>query len=391
MKLYDESAVRYLQLQQTPTDVNGLPVIVKTSPTEPRPGHLDLNELDIMKSHWIARDNARNDEAGEMPAKDAEAEGAAGGTSTEASPQVALQAMRDGMGFPNRNLNTVEIHTGYETLRIGDNDVGVWRYYPRKKQREGLRPCFVFLHGGGWIGGSPYTVENPCRLIAELADAVVFNVDYSLAPENKYPNGFEDCHGVVRHIHDHAEAYGVDKGKIAVGGDSAGGNLTAAVATRDRDEGAGLVALQVLMYACVVMKSGGVPGYVWQLSDYEIAPEQAAMIDPLLGIGRPKGDEVEILMGDMYLTDPAVQVEEPYVSPLLTPSYAGLPRTLSVAAEYDGLRIQDEEYARRLHAAGVPVKSIRYRGVTHAFIDRLGFVPQAEDLCREIAQALRDL
>jgi acetyl esterase/lipase len=70
-------------------------------------------------------------------------------------------------------------------------------------------------------------VENPCRLIAELADAVVFNVDYALAPEKKYPNGFEDCFGVVRHIFDHAEAYGVDKRKIAVGGDSAGGNLTA--------------------------------------------------------------------------------------------------------------------------------------------------------------------
>ena len=371
MRAYDESAVRYLQLQQSPIDVDGLPVIIKTSPTEPRPGYLDFDEMEIMKTHWIARGKA------EQP--------------VPRNPQAALQGMRDGMGFPNRNLNNVEIHTKYETLRIGNNDVGVWRYYPRKKQREGCRPCFVFLHGGGWIGGSPYTVENPCRLIAELADAVVFNVDYALAPEKKYPNGFEDCFGVVRHIFDHAQAYGVDKLKIAVGGDSAGGNLTAAVATRDRDEGTGMVALQVLMYACVVMKSHDVPGCQWRLSDYTIAPEQSAMIEPLLGIGRPKGDGEDILMGDMYFPNPAVQVEEPYASPLLTASYAGLPRTLSVAAEFDGLRIQDEEYARRLHAAGVPVKTIRYRGVTHAFVDRLGFVPQAEDLCKEIAQALRDL
>jgi acetyl esterase/lipase len=152
-----------------------------------------------------------------------------------------------------------------------------------------------------------------------------------------------------------------------------------------------MVALQVLMYACVVMKTNGVPGYQWQLSDYGIAPEQAAIINPLLGIGRPKGDDEDILMGDMYFSNPAVQVEEPYASPLMSASYVGLPPTLSVAAEFDGLRIQDEEYARRLHAAGVPVKTIRYRGVTHAFVDRLGFVPQAEDLCREIAQALREL
>ena len=370
MREYYIAAVEMLQAQQEPTEVDGAPVILKKSPSEPRDGYLDHDELAIMKNHWIAR------EQGEEP-------------EVPPSPEEAIQAMRDSMGFPNRNLCTVEIHTKFETLNIGGNEVGLWRYYPRTTQREKNRPCFIFLHGGGWVGGTPYTVENPCRLIAQLANAVVFNVDYALAPEKKYPNGFNDCYGVVEHIFNNADFYGIDKNRIGVGGDSAGGNLTAAIALKDRDRGTHMVALQVLMYACVTMVNLGVPDYKWSIGAYEIAEEQRSIIDPCLGISRPKSeDDDAIQMENLYFDDPKVQAREPYASPLLAESLEGLPTMLSVACEYDGLRIQDELYAKKAAEAGVKVKSIRYKGVTHAFIDRLGFVPQAEDLCIEIANAI---
>ena len=375
MREYDRGEVEFLQKQEEVIDARGAKVLVKASPTESRPGCLDPHELVIMKSHWVARE-----ESAEEKAKKA-----------AMTPEENLQAMRDNMGFPNHNLCTEEIHTKFETIQVGENQVGLWRYYTRKSQRRPGKPCFVFLHGGGWVGGTPYTVENPCRLIAELADAVVFNVDYALAPEKKFPGGFDDCYGAVKHIYDHAGEYGIDPKKIAVGGDSAGGNLTAAVALKDRDLGTGMVALQVLIYPCVTFLYTGNPGYRFDIGEYEMHDEQRELLDQLVSIGRPESeDDGRVQMEGMYLTNREAAYH-PYVSPMLALSHKGLPRALCVSAEFDGLRLQTEHYGKLLAEAGVPVKTIRYKGVAHAFIDKLGFVPQAEDLCMEIAKAMKEM
>ncbi|WP_336785280.1 alpha/beta hydrolase [Paenibacillus sp. MMO-177] len=368
MRVYSQEIVNALQAQQEEVNLNGTQVVVKVNPEETRAGYLDPYELQLIRK-WI----------GEQKAAPAEAP----------SPEEQLQLIRDSMGFPNRNLNTAEIYTSYERIQLGGNEVGLWRYYPRKSMRKPGKPCLIYIHGGGWIGGTVFAVENPCRLIAELADAVVFNIDYSLAPEHKFPNGFNDCFNAVQYIYEHAEEYGIDRNRIAVGGDSAGGNLSAAVATKDRDLGTRMVAQQVLIYPCVTFLNG-VNGYQWELSQFEMADEQRAMIDSMLGIGRPtEADPEGRKAWELYLSSED-DVRNPYVSPLLADS-TGLPRTLCVGAEFDGLRIQSEVYSRQLAAAGVPVKTIRYKGCTHAFIDRLGFVPQAEDLCIEIANALKAL
>ncbi|WP_127499082.1 alpha/beta hydrolase [Paenibacillus glycanilyticus] len=368
MRVYGQEIVNDLQAQQEEANLKGTQVIVKVNPEETRAGYLDPYELQIIRK-WAGEQKAATDQP--------------------PSPEEQLRLIRDSMGFPNRNLNTVEIYTGYERVKLGDNEVGLWRYYPRKSMRKPNKPCLIYIHGGGWIGGTVFAVENPCRLIAELADAVVFNIDYSLAPEHKFPNGFNDCFNAVQYIYEHAEEYGIDRNRIAVGGDSAGGNLSAAVATKDRDLGTRMVAQQVLIYPCVTFLNG-VNGYQWELSQFEMSDEQKAMIDPMLGIGRPTDADPEGRKAwELYLPHEE-EVRNPYVSQLLADS-AGLPRTLCVGAEFDGLRIQSEVYSRQLAAAGVPVKTIRYKGCTHAFIDRLGFVPQAEDLCIEIANALKAL
>lgn len=378
MREYDKSHVEFLRLQQTPEMVYGAPIIIKRSPTEPRPGCADHHENACMKMHWVARQDD---------------EGGAKKEDKPLTPQQAIQKMRDQMGFPNHNICSVEIHTKFETIKNGDNEVGLWRYYRRDTQYQKNRPCFIFYHGGGWVGGTPYTVENPCRLIAELSGGVVFNVDYSLAPEKKYPNGANDCWAALCHVYQHAEEYGIDPTKIAVGGDSAGGNMTAVVSLMDRDRGTHMVALQVPMYAAVTFKGSATPGYHFSIAEYEFDPSQEAELNPRVAISRPKDEEHddEIMMGNLYFDDPEHQCLETYASPLMEKDFTGMPRCLSVSCEYDGLRIQDELYAKRLAEAGVEVKSIRYRGVSHAFIDRLGFVPQAEDLCIEIAEAMKQM
>jgi acetyl esterase/lipase len=294
-----------------------------------------------------------------------------------------LTDTRASMGFPNLNLNTRQVLTRFEKVPVAARDVGVWRYCLRHSV-DRARPALVFIHGGAWIGGDTDTAENPLKLIAQLADAVVFNVDYSLAPESPYPVALEQCLAVVRHVREHSSDYGIDPSRIAVGGDSAGGNLAAALALRDRDDGTGVVARQVLVYPAVLVGSATAPGCDWVDLTGRMDPEDVPGTEWYLAIGNPVTDAAA---ADLY-PGAATPVTSPYVSPMLADSLAALPPALVVTAEWDGLRVQGEAYAERLAASGVQVRRIRYAGCTHAFFDHLGYVAQTEDLCREIAQEI---
>lgn len=340
---------------------NGVEIILKPSPGEKREGYLDPCEKAVLDAN----------------------------SASNAFKDFSIQSIRDSMGFANLNLNTVEIYTKFETINCYGNEVGLWRYYPRLMERTANKAALVFFHGGGWIGGTTYVVENFCKLIAERANCVVFNVDYSLAPEKPYPNGLNDCYGAVKHIYENAEKYGIDKNKIAIGGDSAGGNFAAAIALRARDEKIPMVALQVLIYPCVALGDASVPGYKWSKEAFTIAPEQEEQISPMLNLGKPESIENNPIK-TLYLKDSNL-VYNPYVSPIMAESHKNLPKAILVGAEFDGLTIQVEFYAKQLKDAGVDVICYRYKGMTHAFIDRLGYVAQAEDLVDIISEAIKSL
>ena len=303
-----------------------------------------------------------------------------------ASPAEAVDRMRNLFGCHNYNLNEREIYTKYEFLEVSGHLVGLWRYYLRRRA-ESPRPCLIYIHGGGWVAGSTYTVENPCKLIAELADAVVFNIDYSLAPEAKYPAAVEELWAALRHIYENSSAYGIDPNRIMVAGDSAGGNLTAVLALRDRNEGTHMIARQFMLYPAVILGKKVPEGYAWSESAYDISPEERERVLPAFGLGRHKDGGEQDGMLQFYVSDPA-QAEETYVSPALAESLEGLAPAVIATAEYDGLRIQGEYYGYQLAKAGVPVRVLRYTGCFHAFFDRMGYVPQSEDVCREIAAEL---
>lgn len=378
---YTEEAIKELQTNIKIISNYGIPIYLKPSPGEEREGFLDPFEA----IYAFAK-----------PGEDKKMEGEEENSFVSLFDKdkmppldVLIKIVRDNMGFPNLNLNTVEIITEYETIKDSGNDVGLWRYYPRKTKAEQNRRAFVYIHGGAWIGGSVYTVENFCKLLAELSGAVVFNVDYSLAPEKPFPNGFNDNYYVIKHIHDHAAEYGIDPSKIGIGGDSAGGNLTAAVCLKLRDENDFKPALQVLIYPAVAMGNARVEGYEWSEDSFLIAKEQEVMIRGGLTLGKPNDITKDPLIFT-YVQDEK-KIYQPYISPMLAESHADLPRTLLFGAEFDGLRIQTEFYAKQLTDAGVKVTCYRYKGMTHAFIDRLGYVPQAEDLCMEVAKVMKDL
>lgn len=366
MRKYNINDITQLQNSSETIETNGLKILLKKIPGVTKNGCLDPYERACQADNWVAQERKTR----------------------SSEPENAIETIREAMGFPNYNLNQTEIYTGFETLEVEGRRVGLWRYYKRRTSKK-IRPALVYIHGGGWIGGTVFTVENPCRLIAEMADAIVFNVDYSLAPEHPFPAGFNDCYAAVSHIYEHAAEYGVDPSRIAVAGDSAGGNLTTAVCIRAREEGRPMVAEQMLLYPSTAMLDARVPEYRWKLDVYEIASGNEEEILPLLRLGN-EADSERYLMADAYLKDRSL-ITSPYVSPMLADDLGNLPKTLIAVAEYDGLRQQGEFYGRQLQKAGTPVKVLRYCGVSHAFIDRLGYVPAAEDICVEMAKELMAL
>lgn len=233
------------------------------------------------------------------------------------------------------------------------------------------------------IGGSLKTVENPCKALAEKADAVVVSVDYRLAPEHAYPAGLTDCFDAVKWVFGHAAEIGVNPQQIAVCGDSAGGNLATVCAMMDRDRGSGMIKFQALIYPSVNMAGVQTEDFEWSIEQYTVHNHRELIIPALEGLKQGGS-----FFQDMYLqkqTNP----EHPYVSPLLADDLNGLPESLVIVAEYDFLRLEDEAYARKLFRSGVPTRIIRYSGMDHAFIDKIGLYPQAEDCMEEIAEAVK--
>jgi acetyl esterase len=229
-------------------------------------------------------------------------------------------------------------------------------------------PVLVYFFGGGWTLGTIDTSDGVCRALTNAVGCVTITVGYRLAPEHKFPAAVHDCHAATAWVAAHAAELGVDPDRIAVGGDSAGGNLAAAVTLLARDRGP-LLAHQLLVY----------PNTDY-LSDTASLRENT---DPLL-FNRNSAD----WYWGHYLASPR-DGADPLASPLRAPDHAGLPSATVITAEYDPLRDQAEEYGRRLGDAGVPVTLSRYSGMVHGFFTMSGVLDAARDAVAEAAGCLR--
>lgn len=297
---------------------------------------------------------------------------------------IQIGVLRKTMGWLNCNIHP-EIRT--ENLSISvegeERNIPVKCYQKARKGKN--RPCLIYIHGGGFIAGSVQVVENPCKGIADKANAVVLSVDYRLAPEHPYPAGLDDCMEVVKWAHKNAESLGIDPDKIGVAGDSAGGNLAAACTLKDRDEQAGRIHYQALLYAALMRGNGSDhPGYSWKLENYLNKAN-----DPYITNAATWVRDCSSMIDICYVQNS--DRKNPYISPVDAKDKSGIPKTLICTAEYDYLRAECNYYGKLLKEAGVCVRNICYGGVGHAFLDKYGFYPQAEDCVEEIAEDLRSL
>ncbi|MEV6955903.1 alpha/beta hydrolase [Streptomyces sp. NPDC051183] len=230
-------------------------------------------------------------------------------------------------------------------------------------------PTVVFFHGGGWLTGDLDTHDAPCRRLCHDLGAVVVAVDYRLAPEHPFPAGYEDCLAAARWVADHIGDYGDRPDRLALVGDSAGGNLAAAVALAFRDEGRPLAA-QLLFYPATDLagdhpsRSENAEGYL--LTARSILALQYLYAGP----------------------DPAVR-KDPRISPLLAEDFRGVAPAVIGTGQYDPLRDEAVAYAEALASAGVDVYSSTYPGLIHAFLNLAAIDPVSDAAVTDLVAELR--
>ncbi|MGK8507128.1 alpha/beta hydrolase [Nocardia asiatica] len=238
------------------------------------------------------------------------------------------------------------------------------RVYRPHAAPETSAPALVWFHGGGMIMGTLQSFDRLARDVAHATGAVVFNVDYRLAPEHRYPVANDEAYAALCWLSDNAAAWGIDAARIGVGGDSAGGSLAAATALRSRDLAGPAIAQQVLFYPGIERRTDRPSMRQFGDSPFLTAPD----ID---------------WMKNLYLgEDPAV--DDAYGVPALADSLVGLPPAVIAIGYGDPLRDAVEAYGDRLRDAGVPTAQLRYPGVGHGFAMQTASVARARAAMAEV-------
>lgn len=234
---------------------------------------------------------------------------------------------------------------------------------------SGPFPVLVYYHGGGWVLCDVSVYDSVCTRLANGAHCLVVSVGYRLAPEHKYPAAAEDAYAALQWVAENAEQLEGDAQRVAVGGDSAGGNLAAVVSLMARDRGARRPVFQLLLYP--------VTDYSFDTPSYRENAE---------GLLLTRND-MQWFWGH-YLARPE-DGSQPYASPLRAADVSGLPPAMVVTAEYDPLRDEGEAYAARLRQAGVDVTLTRYDGLIHAFINHTQRFGKGQQAMADVTGALR--
>mgnify|MGYP005849510803 CR=1 FL=1 len=230
-------------------------------------------------------------------------------------------------------------------------------------------PVVVYFHGGGWVIGNLDTHDHVCRALAKESGCVVVSVDYRLAPEHRFPAAAEDAYAATSWVAANGATLGVDPARLAVAGDSAGGNLAAVVSLMARDRGGPRLAMQVLWYPVIDCQFEA-PSYRENAEGYLLS--RADMM----------------WFWEQYLPEAAGR-RHTYASPIHAADLRGLPPALVVTAEYDPLRDEGRAYAARLAQADVPTTFSDYPGLVHGFISRFYVLEQGRQALAEAGAALK--
>lgn len=255
------------------------------------------------------------------------------------------------------------------TERDIDGPGGPLRLRIYRPDGPGPHPVLLYLFGGGWSLGTLDTSDDVCRRLTNEAGCVTVSVSYRLAPEHKFPAALEDCYAAASWVAGHGAELRVDTSRMAVGGDSSGGNLTAAITLLARERGGPHFVHQLLVYPSLDYQAG--TDSMRECDDEHFFNPRAVRWYWGLYLARDEDGA------------------NPLASPLREPDLSELPPATVISAEFDPLRDETERYAARLAEAGVPVEMTRYDGMPHAFFTMTGFVDAAAAALAQAAAGLR--
>ena len=247
-------------------------------------------------------------------------------------------------------------------------DIPLRIYTPVAPSAETL-PALVFFHGGGFVIGNIDTHDGLCRMLANEAGVRVVSVDYRLAPENKYPAAIEDAYAALTFVETNAAKLGIDANHLAVGGDSAGGAITAVMTQMAKEKGGPAIAFQLLFFP-VTQIGEETPSLRNYAEGFVL---ERAGLNWFYDCYVPKG----------------IERKDPTISPLNAASLEGLPPAYLVVAEYDPLHDEGLRYGEKLKAAGVSCEIVDYPGLVHDFIYFQSVLPQAATALKAAAQAVK--
>ena len=251
------------------------------------------------------------------------------------------------------------------TIPVGDTSIGARVYTP---SGDGPFPIVVFFHGGGWVVCDLDTHDNPCRQICRDASAVVVSIDYRMGPEFRFPTAPNDCYAATQWVAANAASLNADASRLAVCGDSAGGNLSAVVTQMARDNRGPAISFAALIYPATDMTALG-----------------GSMIENGEGYFLElKG--MEWFMGHYINED---QLSDPLASPLLNEDLMNLPPCFITTCEFDPLRDQGEAYGDALRANGGTVEMKRYHGLIHGAVNMMGVLAGGAEMVTDIAASLK--
>jgi acetyl esterase len=310
----------------------------------------------------------------------------------DAGTLAFLDAVRSGGGKPldetsideiRRNIRNNSLQLGPPSTELHDvrdrvipgpgGNLPVRIYTPRALAAGETLPIVVHYHGAGWIAGDLDTHDAIARYYSKHADAIVVAVDYRLGPEHKFPSAVDDCDAATVWAATHASEINGDASRLAVTGDSAGGNIAAAVCQIARDRGTPAIALQVLLYPVIDLALPGPYASRTEFGggDYFLSTRDMAFF------------------GRQYLTDLAADARDIRASPGSNPNLANLPPAVIVTAGYDPLRDEAKLYADRLAAAGVRVEYHCFETTVHAFVSFTTVIPTGLEALAFIAGRMK--
>lgn len=362
MRLYNKDLVAKIREKEYVKNVDGVNILFKPVPDDERAHVIDPRLLEIIKKKKSM-------------------------FSERAQKGYSLANERYRPDKITYDLTENEVSCDEQLISInGDHRIDIFIYRP--KNIKGPLPVLVYLHGGGFTAGDMRLFANQMKFISEQAEAVVVFPEYRLAPECPYPAAIEDACGTIHWVYDHADELGIDKERFMVAGDSAGGSLTNACVLKDES---GIIKKIVELYPSMDMSDHStLKNYTWSYDDYEIIEEQKELaysrIDRIKN-GICKNDQDNLyIQGKTSSCDPIVSLA--YAS---NEQLKKFPESVIIASEYDYLRVASDFVVKRMEHLGISVKSVRYNGCDHGFLDMMGTIVQAEDVCLLIAEEIKSM